>query len=68
MMTVYVSAQVVLDQVRLGMKCAIKPRTEVRMNCLRRLEGMLSLIDMDEKVAVDEELYEFLGFQPQSVV
>lgn len=61
MMTVYVRAQVVLDQVRLGMKCSAKTRTEVRMNRLRRLESMISLIDLDEKVAVDEELYEFLS-------
>lgn len=61
MMTVYVKAETILEQVRWEMKYSSKLRTDERIRRLTRLEGMFSLINLDEKVAVDEELYEFLG-------
>lgn len=61
MMTVYVKAETVLDQVRWEMKTSESIRSSERMSRLRRLEGMFRLINLDEKVAVDEELYDFLN-------
>lgn len=61
MMTVYVKAETVLDQVRWEMKSAKAIRSDERMGRLRRLEGMFGLVNLDEKVAVDEELYDFIN-------
>ena len=61
MMTVYVKAETVLDQVRWEMKSSKAIRSDERMSRLRRLEGMFGLVNLDEKVAVDEELYDFLN-------
>ena len=62
MLIVYVKAETVLDQVRWEMKFSSSIRSDERMSRLRRLEGMFGLINLDEKVAVDEELYDFLNF------
>ena len=58
MMTIFVKAEVIREQVKLQLKYS--KGDDQRMNRLTNLVSMFTYINIDEKVAVDEELFKFL--------
>lgn len=58
MMTIFVKAEVIREQIKLQLKYC--KGDDQHMNRLSTLDSMFSYINIDEKVAVDEELFKFL--------